>query len=52
MDDEVKAFLIGLSIVCITIAITVLCDQYSEMRYVSQGYEWVPEVKGHWEKQR
>ena len=52
MDDEVKAFLMGLIIVCITIAIMVLGSQYRDMRYVSQGYQWAPSVHGHWEKQR
>ena len=50
MDDEVKVFLIALIIVCITITIMVLGSQYSDMRYVSQGYQWVPTVNGHWEK--
>ena len=50
MDDEVKAFLIGLIIVCITIATMVLGSQYIDMWQVSQGYQWVPTVNGHWEK--
>ena len=50
MDDEVKAFLIGLSIVCIVIVIITSCSQNSDMWHVSQGYKWVPTVNGHWEK--
>ena len=50
MDDEIKAFLIGFSIVCIVIVIMVLGSQYSDMWHVSQGYQWVPTVNGHWEK--
>ena len=49
MDEEAKAFLIGI-IACIIIAIMVLCSQYRDMRYVAQGYQWVPAVQGHWEK--
>ena len=52
MGDEAKAFLIALIIVCITITIMVLGSQYSDMWQVSQGYQWVPSVHGHWEKQR
>jgi uncharacterized membrane protein len=52
MDGEAKAFLIGLIIVCSTIAIMVSVSQYGDRWHVSQGYQWVPEVKGHWEKQR
>jgi hypothetical protein len=50
MDGEAKAFLIGLIVVCITITIMVLGSQYSDMWHVSQGYQWVPTVNGHWEK--
>ena len=50
MDDEIKEFLIGLTIVCGMILGIVCCSEYSDMWHVAQGYEWVPRVDGHWEK--
>ena len=50
MNDEIKAVLIAFAIFCAMITLLVYCSAYSDMWHVSQGYEWVPYVDGHWEK--
>ena len=50
MDGDQKTIVAVSVCVALTLFAIVSCAQYSDMWHVSQGFEWVPQAKGHWVK--